>query len=167
MAYPLRRLGQQQASFIFPGNGAFFMKNLSCLFDVTNGRGLRGGVCTLAAAWLGLTTLAAAPLPTPLPPEPDFDASRLDRPQPEEWPVAAPYSSRASAIIAAMRSAFCATAPTGKSNWARAMRRVLLMRSPDKRKAARGGLSQARTGRDSTSSPAWQSPRPGRPGSAP
>ena len=93
MAYPLRRLGQQQASFIFPGNGAFFMKNLSCLFDVTNDRGLRGGVCTLAAAWLGLTTLAAAPLPTPLPPEPDFDASRLDRPQPEEWPVAAPVET--------------------------------------------------------------------------
>ena len=39
--------------------------------------------------------------------------------------MSAPYSSRASAIIIAIRSALARTAPTGKSNWARAIRRVI------------------------------------------
>src|SRR5690606_38682054 len=36
--------------------------------------------------------------------------------------MSAPYSSRASAIIPAIRPALASTAPTGKSNWASAMR---------------------------------------------
>src|SRR5690606_818423 len=41
--------------------------------------------------------------------------------------MSAPYSSRASAIIATMRDVLPATSPTGKSNWAIAMRRVSVM----------------------------------------
>src|SRR5690606_38691258 len=42
--------------------------------------------------------------------------------------MSAPNSSRASPIIAAIRLALPATSPTGKSNWAMAMRRVSVMR---------------------------------------
>src|SRR5690606_5024982 len=41
--------------------------------------------------------------------------------------MSAPYSSRASAIIAEMRAVLPATSPTGKSNCAIAMRRVSIM----------------------------------------
>src|SRR5690606_15367354 len=41
--------------------------------------------------------------------------------------MSAAYSSRASAIIATMRAVLPATSPTGKSNWAMAMRRVSVM----------------------------------------
>src|SRR5690606_3531679 len=41
--------------------------------------------------------------------------------------MSAPYSSRASVIMAAMRVVLPATSPTGKSNWARAMRRCWVM----------------------------------------
>src|SRR5690606_16758702 len=40
--------------------------------------------------------------------------------------MSATYSSRAKAIISAMRRAFPATSPTGKSNCAIAMRRVVM-----------------------------------------
>src|SRR5690606_16673151 len=52
--------------------------------------------------------------------------------------MSAPYSSRASAIIVAMRSVLPATSPTGKSNWAMAMRSVSVM-SDSVREHVEGG----------------------------